>query len=126
MKFNFVLKWLKLVLINLHTCFRSILLVNLNEIYVICLLQHKAIAEFPSKQFYHGKLEVGKAEQSVASRLAFWPAGGTRPIAFVHVEGREDALAVETEEGGEQSKMNEEEINNVVICLLLLWSIYKM
>lgn len=79
--------------------------------------QHEAIAEFPSQQFYFGKLTVGKEEQSRPSGLPFWPAGVSKPIALLHCVGKEEALAVDTEEGGEQSKSNSVEIYHAVSLL---------
>lgn len=80
--------------------------------------QHEAIAEFPSEHFYKGKLTVGKDEQTHPSMLPFWPGakvkGGSKPIALVHCIGKEEALAVDTEEGGEQSKINSVEVNRAV------------
>ncbi len=78
------------------------------------ILQHEAIAAFPSKQFYDDRLEAGLPEQSSASPLSIWPSGSGSPIAFVHVVGVEQTLIVATDQGSEKSKSNQEEINIVV------------
>ena len=70
---------------------------------------------FPSKQFYKGKLETAEKWQRQAVSLQdFWPAGCNQPIMFVNVVGVEQTLTVATEEGSEQSKRNDKEIEQVV------------
>ena len=74
-------------------------------------LQHPAICEFPSKQFYEGKLETDRSvKERAPDGVDFWPARDEQdqhvPFVFCHVEGTEDALVVTTEEGSEQSKSN--------------------
>jgi len=70
--------------------------------------------DFPSKQFYEGRLEIGRSEQEEPSTLSIWPSGGFNPIAFVNVVGTEDTLMVATEEGSEKSKSNKQETDKVV------------
>jgi len=75
----------------------------------------EAIAEFPSKKFYGGRLKSGLAALSEQSSLPnFWPGGVTTPIMFVHVVGLEESLSVATAEGSEQSRSNMEEVKEVV------------
>ncbi len=80
------------------------------------LFQHEAISAFPSEQFYSHDLHCGKDEQSLPSTLKFWPNGRNKPIAFVHVVGQEETLAVATSDGSEQSKSNMEEVTQAVSC----------
>ncbi|ESN94510.1 hypothetical protein HELRODRAFT_68663, partial [Helobdella robusta] len=74
----------------------------------------KSIAEFPSKQFYKNRLEVGNENQNDPSQYLFWPGGPKHPIVFLHNVGEEKGLNVSSEDGGQQSKSNELEINNAV------------
>lgn len=48
--------------------------------------------------------------------LRIWPkdAKGTYPHVLVHVEGEERILTVSTEDGNEQSRSNDAEIEHVV------------
>jgi len=71
---------------------------------------------FPSEQFYDDRLSVGSQLQSQPSPLDFWPAGSDGPIAFVHIEGVEQALTVATDEGSEKSKSNVDEVL-LVVCV---------
>jgi len=75
---------------------------------------HEAIAAFPSTNFYDRRLTIGKDEQSKSSALKFWPNGRSKPMAFVHVIGCEQALPVSSADGCEQSKFNLNEVEAVV------------
>ena len=75
----------------------------------VSVMQHEAIAEFPSKQFYQGKLTTGRDSQRRPSQFDFWPGGRNRPMAFVHLGGSEESLVNSSEEGGLQSKKNLEQ-----------------
>jgi superfamily I DNA and/or RNA helicase len=89
---------------------------------------HKGIMAFPSEQFYENRLEIGKQAQAIPSRLQFWPSGGDRPIAFLHVNGLEQTLTVATEEGSEQSKSNLQEVRLagfIVRSLVLRYTIQQ-
>jgi superfamily I DNA and/or RNA helicase len=82
--------------------------------FSVFVIQHEAIAAFPSAQFYNGQLTSGKEEQSTNSVLKFWPNGRSKPIAFVHIVGCEQALSMSTSDAGEQSKYNLSEVDLVV------------
>ena len=97
-------------------------------------LQHPAICEFPSKQFYEGKLETDRSvKERAPDGVDFWPARDEQdqhvPLVFCHVEGTEEALVVTTEEGSEQSKSNVAEQKKTVrtmleiLCLNVLYCI---
>ena len=55
------------------------------------ILQHEKICEFPSKEFYEGRL---KAHPSVVQQFCklegFWPMGPQYPIVFCDIEGVEN------------------------------------
>ena len=82
------------------------------------LLQHKALCEFPSLEFYDGKLKTDYSVPTWNARLHdFWPKGGKRPFVFCDVIGRE----AETHTGqkgtarvGLESKYNTEEAKKIV------------
>ncbi|XP_052763926.1 helicase with zinc finger domain 2-like [Mya arenaria] len=76
-----------------------------------------AICDFPSQQFYGGKLITETGAWYKNRRDAIWPRnedGQVRPHIFIHVEGEEKVLTVSTEEGNEQSRSNEAEIYEVM------------
>jgi len=78
---------------------------------------HYEIQQFPSKQFYKGKLRIGLNHiQMEASKPSgdFWPAGPKKPIAFCHVEGAEKTQVVTTGIAGANSCFNMEEIDKVI------------
>jgi len=82
------------------------------------LLQHKALCEFPSLEFYDGKLKTDYSVPTWNARLHdFWPKGGKKPFVFCDVTGRE----AETHTGqkgtarvGLESKYNKEEAKKIV------------
>jgi len=85
------------------------------------LLQHKALCEFPSWEFYEGKLmtdnEIRHRKNGEAHLFGFWPQGRKRPFVFCDVIGRE----AETHTGqkgtarvGLESKYNKEEAKKIV------------
>ena len=99
----------------------------------VCLsvCQHKAIVSFPSVQFYADRLSIGSELQAQPSTMDFWPAGGDEPIAFVHIEGLEQTVAVLGDDGSsEMSVSNADEVVLVVsdisnihslsVCLVFL------
>ena len=59
-------------------------------------------------------LQCGRNEQTKPSSLKFWPNGRDHPIAFVHVNGKEEAQSVATVDGNEQSKSNKQEAAQAV------------
>jgi len=81
--------------------------------------QHDGICEFPSRQFYDGKLQTANVVKSRGpSPVSFWPALVRRnrnlPIVFCHVEGQEESVAITTSESNEDSKRNMKEVRKVV------------
>lgn len=76
-----------------------------------------ALCEFPSKQFYEGKLKTmpGLWNQHT---MKIWPMDSiTRepcPHVLIHVEGEELVLTVNTDDGNEQSRSNPSEIEEVL------------
>ncbi|XP_033113852.1 helicase with zinc finger domain 2-like isoform X2 [Anneissia japonica] len=78
---------------------------------------HSSICDFPSQQFYDEKL---KTDISVSKRkpdTLNWPTrDGNKEYhtLFCHVEGKEESQTVKTEEGNENSKCNQQEIE----CLM--------
>ncbi|XP_072540872.1 3'-5' exoribonuclease HELZ2 isoform X2 [Salminus brasiliensis] len=69
------------------------------------------ICEFPSKEFYEGKLKTGiPYRMSVFLNIYQKPTS----IIFGHVDGKELSLVVSTERGNENSKANIEEAEAVV------------
>ena len=79
--------------------------------------------------FYDGRLKTAEEVQRRDPDNVTWPNGDSYPFAFHHVEGVEEALVVTTEQGNQNSKKNQEEIEKVVrICILLAYmsiGIYK-
>ncbi|XP_073707802.1 3'-5' exoribonuclease HELZ2-like [Garra rufa] len=74
------------------------------------------ICEFPSKEFYGGKL---KTNTSTKPKL-FLTSSRQTCIVFGHVEGKEKSLVVSTERGNVNSKANLEEAEEVVRIAILL------
>ena len=79
--------------------------------YLYSVIQHPSICEFPSSQFYKGKLVAAK---EVWERR--WPPSdiGTQRCAFIHVEGIEDVSGIDAKGSYEESKFNETEADKVV------------
>ncbi|XP_055954676.1 helicase with zinc finger domain 2-like isoform X2 [Patella vulgata] len=75
---------------------------------------HEGIMEFPSNMFYDGKLRTGTKRQRTKAELDIWPNGRRHPTVLCHTEGEEDTLTVSTEDGSEQSKSNQKEVDYVV------------
>jgi len=81
-------------------------------------VQHEAIMNFPSKEFYNDSLRIGSEEQRKPSELSVW-ACSRNPIKFIDVVGVERTRAVATEDSAQQSKYNVEEVNEAVSRLSL-------
>ncbi|KAJ8260067.1 hypothetical protein GJAV_G00176700 [Gymnothorax javanicus] len=80
---------------------------------------HESICEFPSEEFYNGRLKTGvKSELSVL----LTKSKARTPIVFGHLEGKETSLVVSTEKGNENSKANIEEAEQSVRIAWLLIS----
>lgn len=86
---------------------------------------HEDICEFPSRQFYEGKLRTAVSvraremnRQDVSKKVInFWPNHTAKeyvPLAFCNVVGEEEELVVTTDEGNERSKSNKKEKEKVV------------
>ncbi|XP_052774243.1 helicase with zinc finger domain 2-like isoform X1 [Mya arenaria] len=76
---------------------------------------HPQICEFPSDKFYEKKLRTGLGRWD-DNPLRIWPEDqfDTYPHVLIHVEGEEKMLTVSTEDGNEQSRSNEKEIEEVI------------
>ncbi|CAC5384462.1 Helicase with zinc finger domain 2 [Mytilus coruscus] len=75
---------------------------------------HPEICAFPSKQFYKNRLETMPSYTwRTDSPLKSWLKQNT-PVIFCHVEGTEEYLPFNTEEGNEQSCSNKQEVHQVV------------
>ncbi|NWU96098.1 HELZ2 Helicase, partial [Upupa epops] len=74
---------------------------------------HKGICEFPSQEFYDGKLKTCPQLYRKAS-VFHHRHNSCCPFIFGHVEGKEQSLIISTEEGNENSKANLEEVEQVV------------
>ena len=98
-------------------------------LYAHFFQQHPGICEFPSKQFYDGKLQTGSSPKwDIKTPLRIWINRKKIPIVFYHVEGEEEYLAVSTEEGNEQSRSNKKEVDKVVESaksLVFLYIVHK-
>jgi superfamily I DNA and/or RNA helicase len=81
----------------------------------VCCVQHPAICEFPSKQFYDGRLKSAdhSSEWEGGRVINVWRHKAC-PLVFCHVEGVEKSQTVSTAEGNEQSKSNEQEKHHAV------------
>lgn len=72
------------------------------------------ICDFPSKQFYRGRLEtMPSVAWKVIEPLSLWQFPNV-PHLFCHVEGEEQTLSVSTDEGNQQSKSNKAEVDEVI------------
>ncbi|XP_067677769.1 3'-5' exoribonuclease HELZ2-like [Haliotis asinina] len=74
---------------------------------------HPRICDFPSEEFYSGRLTTSPSVAWKGEPLALWPVPRV-PHVLCHVEGVEESLSVSVEEGNEQSKSNREEVDKVV------------
>ncbi|KAJ8359239.1 hypothetical protein SKAU_G00157640 [Synaphobranchus kaupii] len=84
---------------------------------------HKSICEFPSVEFYNGRLKTGaEREPSVLLTKSRQPT----PLVFGHVKGKENSLLVSTEKGNENSKANIEEAEQSVRIAGLLISLAEV
>ena len=80
------------------------------------LKQNPQICRFPSDTFYDGKLLTEFGMWCNDELTDIWPVqrGQSYPHVLIHVEGEEKVLTVSTEDGNEQSKSNNAEIEEVV------------
>uniref|UniRef100_A0A3Q0RPB4 RNB domain-containing protein n=1 Tax=Amphilophus citrinellus TaxID=61819 RepID=A0A3Q0RPB4_AMPCI len=76
---------------------------------------HEDICEFPSKEFYDGKLKTHVRRPN----SVFEVGHKTKPIVFGDVKGKTISLVVNTTKGNENSKANREERDKVVLLTLL-------
>ncbi|KAK7490446.1 hypothetical protein BaRGS_00018232 [Batillaria attramentaria] len=85
---------------------------------------HPQICEFPSQEFYEGKLKTRFRYREGEQPLPFWPRHpGTPeevPHILVDVRGEEETLTVSTDEGNEKSKSNVLEAEKVMEILAFL------
>ncbi|XP_062868583.1 3'-5' exoribonuclease HELZ2-like [Trichomycterus rosablanca] len=78
---------------------------------------HESICEFPSNEFYDGKLRTGPKKRP---RDLLNEENAPTAILFAHVEGKEVSLAVSTKDGNENSVSNKEEAEQAVRVAELL------
>ncbi|XP_008300802.1 helicase with zinc finger domain 2 [Stegastes partitus] len=71
---------------------------------------HQDICEFPSKEFYEGKLKTGVEQPSSVLRVD----DRVMPIVFGHVKGETACLVIKTSKGNSNSKANREERDKVI------------
>ncbi|XP_022109839.1 helicase with zinc finger domain 2-like isoform X2 [Acanthaster planci] len=82
---------------------------------------HQSICAFPSEMFYTGKLVTADSVKKRPQQLnRTWPGGQGNPLVFCHHVGIEEKQSVRTEEGGEQSRANPEEVDHVVRIALAM------
>lgn len=74
-------------------------------------MQHEDICEFPSQEFYEGRLKT--AEEQPRSILCV--DNRSMPVVFGHIEGKAISLIVNTAKGNENSKANMAERDKVVL-----------
>ena len=83
-----------------------------------CETQHSSICDFPSSQFYDGKLVAAKKvlERRWDGKLPsdIWKQAQTQRCVFIHVEGTEDVSGIDAKGSYEESKFNEMEADEVV------------
>ncbi|XP_077997754.1 3'-5' exoribonuclease HELZ2-like [Glandiceps talaboti] len=82
---------------------------------------HPGICSFPSDHFYDSRLRTADSVLRRPQGLDIWPGGRCNPTVFGHIVGSEEVLTVSTSEGGEMSRSNPLEAEEVVrIALTLL------
>ena len=93
-------------------------------IFLTFLQQHENLCKFPSDFFYDGKLKTANEVRARKPDKVTWPNGDSYPFEFYHVEGIEESLVVSTDQGNENSKKNQKEVNKVVMCIYIWISHY--
>ncbi|XP_029283380.1 LOW QUALITY PROTEIN: helicase with zinc finger domain 2 [Cottoperca gobio] len=73
---------------------------------------HKNICEFPSREYYEGKLKTGVEQPSSVLRVENKTM--PMPIVFGDIKGKTISLVVHTAKGNENSKANQEERTKVI------------
>uniref|UniRef100_A0A7N4P0A3 Helicase with zinc finger 2 n=1 Tax=Sarcophilus harrisii TaxID=9305 RepID=A0A7N4P0A3_SARHA len=73
---------------------------------------HKDICKFPSKEFYDNKLKTSMELRRTPSVFSHQDQESC-PIIFGYVQGEEKSLVVSTDEGNENSKANQDEVEQV-------------
>ena len=80
-------------------------------------MQHPAICDFPSHEFYEGKLKTDssvKRRGDVLNLKRFWPQGERYPMVFCQVVGEEDDGYSGRPKVDTQSKFNKTEAEKIV------------
>lgn len=80
-------------------------------------MQHEAICEFPSKEFYEGRLQTDVSVMrrgDVLKLNTFWPQGERCPMVFCQVAGEEDGGHIGRSKVDSQSKFNKTEAEKIV------------
>ncbi|XP_070570174.1 3'-5' exoribonuclease HELZ2-like isoform X2 [Ptychodera flava] len=81
---------------------------------------HPGICQFPSDQFYQKRLETAQNVLERPHGLNIWPGSEEKPVVFCHIVGTEERQTVSTAEGGEQSRSNLDEVEQVVRMAITL------
>ena len=91
--------------------------------FIFHILQHDAICQFPSEEFYGGNLETDESvhegyrmflQKNRFLNSDFWMAGPNRPIMFCDVEGKESTEKKADRNIALQSKSNKMEADCMV------------
>ena len=87
----------------------------MNLLY-LTISKNPQLCRFPSDTFYRGQLKTEFGLWKEGRVLDIWTSRDKifYPHVLIHVEGEEKVLTVSTEDGNEQSKSNEAEIDQVV------------
>ena len=84
-------------------------------------IQHHAICQFPSEEFYYEELVTDPSvSQRFCSLKRFWPNGPNYPIAFCDVEGKEEDGSSQ-HKVHQESKSNRTEADKIVSCTCILY-----
>ena len=82
------------------------------------LMQHPSICDFPSNQFYGGRLVAAKKvlNRSWPRKLPsnIWKQQDSQRCVFIHVEGIEGTSGIDADGSYTESKYNKQEAEKVV------------
>ena len=97
----------------------------MNIMSLLCsYLQLPCLCEFPSDEFYDGRLKTShtvlrRYERKLQRLDNFWPRGTMKPFAFCNVVGSEDEHRTSQDTAapvGVESKKNNREAKKIVSC----------
>ncbi|KAL8586098.1 hypothetical protein ACOMHN_065061 [Nucella lapillus] len=97
---------------------------------------HPEICAFPSHEFYEGKLKTGYSSLWGGELLPLWPRNPMNqwprnpdkqvPHLLINVQGEEEMLTVNTDQGNERSKSNSLEADKVIEIVKFLKRVEKV